>query len=69
MLTDKEITKVEGIYLAIDSGKLSHSLCQQLVDSVGQKNNEEYAYLIWLLDRWRYELRLHKYHLPKRFHQ
>jgi len=69
MLTDKDITKVEGIYLAIDSGKLSYSLCQELVDSVRQKNNDEYAYLMWLLNRWRYELRLHKYHLPKRLNR
>ena len=69
MLTDKEITIVEAIYLAIDSGEMSYSFCQRLVDSVRQKNNEEYAYVLWLLNRWKYELRLHKSHLPKRFHQ
>ncbi len=37
MLTDKEITMVEAIYLAIDGGELSYSFCQRLVDSVRQK--------------------------------
>ena len=69
MLTDKEITMVEAIYLAIDSGNLPVSVCYQLIDKVRQKNNEQYAYLIWLLNRWRYELRSHRTHLPKRINR
>ena len=37
MLTDKEITMVEAIYLAIDSGNLPVSVCYQLIDSVQKK--------------------------------
>ena len=69
MLTDKEITMIEAIYLAIDSGDMPVSVCYQLIDKVRQKNNEQYAYLIWLLNRWRYELRSHRTHLPKRIHR
>ena len=69
MLTDKDITMVEAIYLAIDSGNLPVSVCYQLIDKVRQKNNEQYAYLIWLLNRWKYELRSHRTHLPKRIHR
>ena len=64
-LSKNQITKIEAIYLAIDEGRLSTSLCNLLIDSVNQKNNEEYVYLMWLLNRWRYK-RLHKTHLPKR---
>ena len=69
MLTDKEITMAEAIYLAIDSGDMPVSVSYQLMDSVRQKINEQYAYLIWLLNRWRYELRSHRTHLPKRISQ
>ena len=64
MLSKNQIVMINAIYLAIDSGNLSDELSQLLVDSVYQKNNEEYAYLIWLLNRWKYHLRKHKYHLP-----
>ena len=64
-LTRNQLTKIEAIYLSIDDGKLSHSLCCLLIDSINQKNNEEYAYLVWLLNRWKYK-RLHKLHLPNR---
>ena len=37
MLTDKEISMVEGIYLAIDGGLMSGSVCEQLIQSVKQK--------------------------------
>ena len=69
MLTDKEITMAEAIYLAIDSGDMPASVCYQLIDKVRKKNNEQYAYLIWLLNRWRYELRSNRSHLPKRIHR
>ena len=69
MLTDTEITMAEAIYLAIDSNKLSPELCQCLVDGVYITNKEAHAYLIWLLKRWRYALRKHRYHLPTRIKQ
>ena len=37
MLTDKEITMAEAIYLAIDSGDMPVSVCYQLIDKVRQK--------------------------------
>ena len=37
MLTDKEITMVEAIYLAIDSGDMPVSVCYQLIDKVREK--------------------------------
>ena len=37
MLTDKEITMIEAIYLAIDSGNMPVSVCYQLIDKVRQK--------------------------------
>ena len=64
MLSKNQIVMINAIYLAIDSGDLSYEVSQLLVDSVYQKNNEEYVYLIWLLNRWKYNLRKHKYHLP-----
>ena len=66
MLTDKGITMVEGICLDIDGGLMPGSVCYELIQSVQKKSIEQYAYLIWLLNRWKYELRSHKTHLPKR---
>ena len=37
MLTDKEITMIEAIYLAIDSGNMPVSVSYQLIDKVRQK--------------------------------
>ena len=65
MLTDKQITMVEAVYLAIDNGELSEDLCQSLVDNLYLHNKECHIYLIWLLNRW-VSLRKHKYHLPIR---
>ena len=63
MLSKNQIVMINAIYLAIDSGDLSDELCWLLVESV-EKNIEEHAYLLWLLNRWKYHLRKHKYHLP-----
>ena len=69
MLTDKEITMIEAIYLAIDGGLMPESISYQLIQSVQKKSIEQYAYLMWLLNRWKYELRSRKTHLPKRISQ
>ena len=69
MLTDKEITMIEAIYLAIDGRLMPGSVCYELIQSVQKKSIEQYAYLMWLLNRWKYELRSHKTHLPKRISQ
>ncbi len=69
MLTDKEIILVAGIYLAIGGGLMPGSVCKQLVQSVKQHNNEQYAYFMLLLNRWKYELRSHRTHLPTRINR
>ena len=69
MLTDKEITIVEGIFLAIDGGLMPESISYKLIQSLQKKSIEHSAYLMWLLNRWKYELRSHKAHLPKRISQ
>ena len=37
MLTDKEITMIEAIYLAIDGGLMPGSVCYELIQSVQKK--------------------------------
>ena len=69
MLTDKEITMIESIYLAIDGGLMPESISYKLIQSVQKKSIEQYVYLMWLLNRWKYEFRSHKTHLPKRISQ
>ena len=66
MLTDNQITMVEAVYLAIDNGELSEEVCQRLVYNMYLQSKECHIYLIWLLNRWRFGLRKHKYHLPIR---
>ena len=65
MLTDKQITMVEAVYLAIDNGELSKELCQYLVDNMYSYDKECHIYLIWLLNRW-VKIRKHKHHMPIR---
>ena len=65
MLTDKQITMVEAVYLAIDSCELSEEICQNFVDNTYLHNKECHIYLIWLLNRW-VKIRDSKYHLPIR---
>jgi hypothetical protein len=69
MLTDKEITIIEAIYLAIDSGQLSDYICNKFINAIKNKSDDEYVYLMWLLIRWKNDLRIHKYHLPTRINK
>ena len=64
MLTDKQITLVEGVFLAIDSTKIDY-LIDEMIENVFIISNEQGNYLLWLMDRWVY-LRNNKHHLPKR---
>ena len=57
---------VEGIYVAIDGGLMPGSVCKQLIQSAQQKNNDQYDCLMWLLNRWKYELRPQRTHLLTR---
>ena len=64
MLTDKQITQVEGLFLAIDSKKINH-LIDEIIEKVFIISGEQGQYLLWLLNRW-IILRNHPYHLPTR---
>ena len=66
MLTDKQITLVEGLFffLAIDSKQIDY-LIDEIIENVFIISNEQGNYLLWLMDRWVY-LRNNKHHLPKR---
>ena len=64
MLTDKQITLVEGVFLAIDSKQIDY-LIDEMIENVFIISNEQGNYLLWLMDRWVY-LRNNKHHLPKR---
>lgn len=64
MLTDKQITLVEGVFLAIDSKKIDY-LIDEMIENVFMISNEQGNYLLWLMERWVY-LRNNKHHLPKR---
>ena len=68
MLSDKTMTIVEGIFLAIDSRILQESYCYELIAYVNTINSESLAYLLWLLNRWTL-LRLSEFHLPKRINK
>ena len=68
ILNDYETRMIESIFLALDSGKLSESYCEELVDYLRRKNKEAYKYVLRLLNRW-VLLRLNKYHLPKRINR
>ena len=64
MLTDKQITLVVGVFLAIDSKKRDY-LIDEIIENVFIISNEQGNYLLWLMGRWVY-LRNNKHHLPKR---
>lgn len=66
MLSDNQITEVEGVFLAIESKKISYDLSSAFIERFYDTNREQYKYLLWLLNRW-VLLRKDKNHLPKRF--
>ena len=68
MLSNNTMAIIEAIFLAIDSRNLPNYYRYELIDSVNQINNEELAYLLWLLNRWTL-LRLSKYQLPTRINK
>ena len=62
MLTLYQIIEVECCFLAIDQKHLPYDICYDIVGFL-TKNTEQYAYLLWLLNRW-VRIRKHKYELP-----
>ena len=65
MLTYDEITLVEGVYLAIESGGISDEFAIELRDYIYKQNYEQYIYLQWLTNRWSF-LKHNKDHMPER---
>ena len=44
MLNEYELTMAEGVFVAIDSHKLSESYCYELIDHFRKTNKEAYKY-------------------------
>ena len=68
MLSDTEITLVEGLFLVIDSKELSHDCNVEIYEFVRTFNEEAFIYLDWLLLRWT-RLRNNVSHLPNRINR
>ena len=68
MLSDKEITLTEGLFLVIDGKKLSHDFNVTIFEFVRNTNEEAFIYLNWLLLRW-VHLRHNASHLPNRINR
>ena len=71
MLSDKQISQVESLFLAIDSKKINRAyfyLIDELIERVFIISNKQGIYLLWLLNRWTH-LRANPNHLPTRIIQ
>ena len=65
MLTQNQITEVEGVYIAITSCGISHELCIAFIEHFYKHNLYQFIYLKWLLHRWPL-IRKHNRQMPKR---
>ena len=65
MLDDSQITETEAIFLTLDSGDCTDEYCNELIEYLMNKSEEQYIYLRWLLLRWSH-LRKHQKDLPKK---
>ncbi len=65
MLTQKQITEVEGGYIAITSCGISHELRIAFIEHFYKHNLYQFVYLKWLLHRWPL-IRNHEHQMPKR---
>ena len=63
MLSVNQTIEVECVYLAIDNKHLSYDACNEVVGHFYKTNTEQYAYLLWLINRWIY-IRKNIYELP-----
>ena len=68
MLSDTEITLVEGLFLVIDSKELSPDCNVEIYEFVRTYNEEAFIYLDWLLLRWT-RSRRDVTHLPNRINR
>ena len=65
MLTYDQVTIVEGIYLAIESGGISNEFAIELRNYIHKQNYEQHIYLQWLFNRWSF-IKLDMDHMPMR---
>ena len=65
MLTQKQITEVEGVYIATTSCGISHELCIAFIEHFYEHNLYQFVYLKRLLHRWPL-IRKHNHQMPKR---
>jgi hypothetical protein len=65
MLSDADITEIEGVFQLIDNGVITHDTTERFLELLSQRDIERYALLNWMLNRWTI-LRKNKNHLPKR---
>ena len=65
MLTPKQITEIEAIYICRNYNTLNDNLFAVFIEHFYDTNLEQFIYLKWLLTRWPL-LRKHTHHMPTR---
>jgi hypothetical protein len=65
MLTPKQITEIEAVYICRNFNTISDDIFVLLIERFYDINLEQFIYLKWLLTRWPL-LRKHKNHMPAR---
>ena len=68
MLSNRQISQVECMYLAIDSKKIDDYFIPEIIEQVFKISNKQGIYLLWLMNRWTH-LRKNANHLPTRIIQ
>ena len=66
VLSDCQITEVEAVYLCLYGPSLPMELKIELIRHLYETNPNMYAYLWWLIFRWRPLYAKHTTHLPLR---
>ncbi len=66
MITQNQITEVEGVYIAITTCDIKPELCIALIEHYYKHNLHQFVYLRWLFHRWPL-IRKHNRQMPKRF--
>ena len=64
MLTQKQITEVEAIFIARDYNCISDELFVNSIEQFYKINLYQFIYLKWLITRWAI-IRKHRYQMPK----
>ena len=65
MLTSRQITEVEAIYICRNFNTINDDVFAIIIERFYDTNLEQFMYLKWLCTRWPY-LRKHINQLPKR---